>query len=75
MQQILVMQQVVAIVVHVANATRGFWAGGFIAPAVSNNIDFVTIASTGDFQDFGDLLGNGCGPLVECFTNSCKICW
>ena len=37
--------------------TRGVIAGGYIQPSgpVSNIIDFVTIASTGDATDFGDL--------------------
>ena len=38
----------------VSNSTRGVAAGG-AAPGVSNVIDYVTIASTGDAADFGDL--------------------
>ena len=34
-----------------SNATRALFAGGYY----SNNIDFVTIASTGNAQDFGDM--------------------
>ena len=30
-------------------------AGGYISPTGSNNIEFVTIATTGNSQDFGDL--------------------
>ena len=40
-----------------ASSTRGIFAGGLTTPAVSTNrIDFVTIASQGDAQDFGDLI-------------------
>ena len=39
----------------ISNSTRGCFAGGFKAPAALNTIDFCTIASTGDFVDFGDL--------------------
>jgi hypothetical protein len=38
------------------NETRGLFNGGYtISVAVRNTIDFVTIASTGTIQDFGDL--------------------
>jgi len=42
---------------HVAgNNTRGVFGGGRTAPNASiTDIDFVTIASTGDASDFGDL--------------------
>ena len=36
-------------------ATRGCHAGGYPA---SNRIDFITIMSAGNAQDFGDLLNN-----------------
>ena len=36
-----------------ASATRGIWAGG-ATPTRLNTIDFVTIATTGNAQDFGD---------------------
>ena len=38
-----------------SNATRGLFAGGESTGAQSNIISFVTIATTGDAQDFGDL--------------------
>ena len=39
------------------NHTRGVLAGGFATPAITNvnNIDHITIATTGNGQDFGDL--------------------
>ena len=33
---------------------RGIFAGG-ISPSYTNGIEYVTIATTGDAQDFGDL--------------------
>ena len=40
-----------------SNQTRGLTAGGagYPSPARTNIIDFVTIASEGNAQDFGDL--------------------
>jgi hypothetical protein len=40
-----------------SNSTRGCWGSGLInaAPNLTNTIDYVTIASTGNAQDFGDL--------------------
>ena len=39
----------------VNSSTRGLIAGGYISPTGTNNIEFLTIATTGDSQDFGDL--------------------
>ena len=41
-----------------ASQTRGIWAGGYATSPISdflNIIDYVTIATTGNAQDFGDL--------------------
>ena len=40
-----------------SNTTRGIFAGGWTASPLNNNniIDYITIASTGNAQDFGDL--------------------
>ena len=38
-----------------ASTTRGLMVGGTVSPARVNTIEFVTIMSTGDSQDFGDL--------------------
>ena len=43
-----------------SNATRGITAGGY-GPNYSDNIEFVTIATTGDSVDFGDLLAESVG--------------
>ena len=39
-----------------SNSTRGIWSNGLISPApnLTNVIDYVTIASTGNAVDFGD---------------------
>ena len=34
---------------------RGIFGGGLVSPSYTNIIDYVTIASTGDAVDFGDL--------------------
>ena len=40
-----------------SNSIRGLFAGGYLnAPTIVNNIDFITIATTGNSSDFGDLL-------------------
>jgi hypothetical protein len=58
-----------------SNSTRGLFAGGrIVSPATAyfNIIDYVTIASTGNAQDFGDLTltrsdigGTGCASPVR----------
>ena len=40
---------------QVNSSTRGLIGGGYISPTGTNNIEFLTIATTGDSQDFGDL--------------------
>jgi len=39
---------------NVGGSARGVFGGGF-APGDTNTIDYITISSTGDAQDFGDL--------------------
>jgi hypothetical protein len=48
-----------------ASSTRGVFAGGYVAPTGVNTIDYVTILTTGNAVDFGDLSGNrfGIGSL------------
>ena len=38
-----------------SSATRQLVAGGYITPAVQDNIDYITIATSGDSVDFGTL--------------------
>mgnify|MGYP001352450494 CR=1 FL=1 len=40
------------------NAIRGIFAGSQVGPAQTNNIEFVTIATTGNAQDWGDTYRN-----------------
>ena len=48
------------------NRVRGIFCGGYVAPAPSNSMEYITIASSGNGQDFGDLttfagrIGGGC---------------
>tara|TARA_B100000287_G_scaffold276222_1_gene260166 strand:- start:456 stop:1496 length:1041 start_codon:yes stop_codon:yes gene_type:complete len=44
----------------VSNPTRGLFAGGYTPTAVGD-IEYITIASTGDGTDFGDLLPDAIG--------------
>ena len=53
-----------------SNSTRGVIFGGSISPSTTNIIDYVTIASLSNAQDFGDLLAarsqvNGCASSVR----------
>ena len=46
-------------IASLASSTRGVWGGGGVSPTSPNKtdrIDYVTIASTGDAIDFGDLV-------------------
>ena len=40
---------------NISSPTRGLAFGGYHDPNYTSNIDYVTIATTGDGQDFGDL--------------------
>ena len=61
-----------------SNSTRGVFFGRNINQAMSssshfkNNIDYITIASTGNATDFGDLTGNRC--LVSAAASDTRAC-
>ena len=38
--------------------TRGLFAGGYLSPSVTNEIDFVNLDTTGNSSDFGNLSNN-----------------
>ena len=40
----------------VSNKTRGVFTGGYTAPTKHNLMEFVTISTTGNASDFGDML-------------------
>ena len=42
--------------IHAANNVKGLFAGGEVPGTDSAQINFVTIASTGNSADFGDLV-------------------
>ena len=44
-----------AIACAMSSSTRTVFAGGSIFPSHVNTMDFITIGSTGNAQDFGDL--------------------
>ena len=44
---------------------RGVFGGGYATPTIVNTIDYITIATTGDATDFGDLTV-GRGYLAAC---------
>ena len=53
-----------------ASVTRGLFAGGLITPTpavdLTNIIDFVTISTTANATDFGDLLQGGSNGIRRC---------
>ena len=59
------------------NSTRGIFAGGFGQPsnANTNTISFITIASTGNAQDFGDLTSAtaGMNTMASSPTRACMF--
>ena len=42
-----------------SDTTRGVFMGGYVNPANLNTIEYITIATTGNSQDFGDLTNSG----------------
>ena len=55
-----------------ANSVRGICAGGQFTPnPFYANIDYITISSTGDAQDFGDL-SSGRSQFGCCFSNATR---
>ena len=57
-----------------SNAIRGIFAGGYKSPATSyNNISYVTIATLGNANDFGDLTYSS-GELAGCASPT-RIAW
>ena len=58
----------------VSNRTRGIYAGGYQVPSPSgfkNNIGFITIASKGDSQDFGDFTARNSYSTFGSATRGC----
>ena len=54
-----------------ANSVRGICAGGSAVPNYYANIDYITISTTGNGQDFGDL-NQGRSQFACCFSNSTR---
>ena len=55
----------------VCSSTRGVIGGGEGSPADSDVIDYITIASTGNAQDFGDMITASEGDNGGC-SNSMR---
>jgi len=53
------------------NTTRGLIAGGYTAPAGLNTISYITVASLGNTQDFGDMTVGGSGRGGTSNTVNC----
>ena len=51
-----------------SSSTRGIWAGGYIVPATGrvNTMDYVTIMTTGNAVDFGDLTSVSRASTATC---------
>jgi len=56
----------------VSSRTRGCWGGGF-PQATQGNIDYITMASTGDALDFGDMSTGRIGATGV--SNQTRGCW
>ena len=54
-----------------ASSVRGICTGGSLSPNFYANIDYITISSTGDAQDFGDL-STGRSQFGCCFSNATR---
>ena len=54
-----------------ASSVRGISAGGQFTPNYYANIDYITISTTGNGQDFGDL-SQGRSQFACCFSNSTR---
>ena len=53
-----------------SDSTRGIIAGGYSSPSISNVIEYVTIATLGNAQDFGDMVD---GIYEPCGASSNSI--
>ena len=58
---------------HRGGRGRGVFAGGNLLPAMSNSIDYVTIATTGNAADFGDLTASR--TILEACSSSTRGVW
>jgi len=61
------------------SSTRGIFAGGYYNPGGGatqlNTIQYITIMTTGNSQDFGDLVANSGGPHGICSSPTRGIAW
>ena len=61
------------------SSTRGIFAGGYYNPGGGatqlNTIQYITIMTTGNSQDFGDMVANTGGPHGICSSPTRGIAW
>ncbi len=56
-----------------SDATRGLMFGGYAAPATLGDIQYITMASTGNGKDFGDLINGGSSSAFSSTTRAIEV--
>ena len=56
-----------------SDGTRGLMFGGYAAPATMGDIQYITMASTGNAKDFGDLIRGGSSSAFSSPTRAIQI--
>ena len=61
---------------NAGTGTRGLFGLGFISPTGTNQMNFVTVQTLGNTQDFGDLMiGTKKFRLCIIINSWCHLCW
>ena len=56
-----------------SDGTRGLMFGGYAAPATMGDIQYITMASTGNAKDFGDLINGGSSSAFSSTTRAIEV--
>ena len=56
-----------------SDGTRGLMFGGYAAPATMGDIQYITMASTGNAKDFGDLIRGGSSSAFSSPTRAIQV--
>ncbi len=56
-----------------SDGTRGLMFGGYAAPATLGDIQYITMASTGNAKDFGDLINGGSSSAFSSPTRAIEV--
>ena len=56
-----------------SDGTRGIMFGGYAAPATLTDIQYITMASTGNAKDFGDLINGGSSSAFSSPTRAIEL--